>query len=160
MNNIYVDFVYRASVFIALSVFVSCLLIRTTPLSYSAGGKRTGERGGLLHGRKAGCDEGGECTQTRAGRHDACPYLRAVTERGTPTLMMYIFCGLPQSLERLCGQIQRSRVRLPALPDVLRSSGFGTESTQPRELHPLSEKVGTNFADKRRSLCWYSLLAH
>jgi hypothetical protein len=29
-------------------------------------------------------------------------------------------------------QIQRSRVRFPALPDFLRRSGFGTESTQPR----------------------------
>jgi hypothetical protein len=28
-------------------------------------------------------------------------------------------------------QIQRSRVRFPALPDFLRSSGFGTGSTQP-----------------------------
>jgi hypothetical protein len=30
-------------------------------------------------------------------------------------------------------QIQRSRVRFPALPDYLRSSGSGTGSTQPRE---------------------------
>jgi hypothetical protein len=30
-------------------------------------------------------------------------------------------------------QIQRSRVRLPALPDFLRSSGSGMGSTQPRE---------------------------
>jgi hypothetical protein len=30
-------------------------------------------------------------------------------------------------------QIQRSLVRFPALPDFLRSSGSGTESTQPRE---------------------------
>jgi hypothetical protein len=30
-------------------------------------------------------------------------------------------------------QIQRSRVRFPALPDFLRSSGSGTGSTQPRE---------------------------
>jgi hypothetical protein len=29
--------------------------------------------------------------------------------------------------------IQRSRVRFPALPDFLRSSGSGTGSTQPRE---------------------------
>jgi hypothetical protein len=32
-----------------------------------------------------------------------------------------------------CLQIQRSRVRFPALPDFLRSSGSGTGSTQPRE---------------------------
>jgi hypothetical protein len=30
-------------------------------------------------------------------------------------------------------QIQRSRVRFPALPDFLRSSGSGTGSIQPRE---------------------------
>ena len=30
-------------------------------------------------------------------------------------------------------QIQRSRVRSPALPDFLSSSGSGTRSTQPRE---------------------------
>jgi hypothetical protein len=30
-------------------------------------------------------------------------------------------------------QIQRSRVRFPALPDFLRSSGSGTGYTQPRE---------------------------
>jgi hypothetical protein len=30
-------------------------------------------------------------------------------------------------------EIQRSRVRFPALPDFLRSSGSGTGSTQPRE---------------------------
>ena len=32
-------------------------------------------------------------------------------------------------------QIQRSRVRSPALPDFLRSSGSGTGSTQPREVN-------------------------
>jgi hypothetical protein len=30
-------------------------------------------------------------------------------------------------------QIKGSRVRFPALPDFLTSSGFGTGSTQPRE---------------------------
>ena len=32
-------------------------------------------------------------------------------------------------------QIQRSRVRFPALPDFLSSSGSGTGSTQPREIN-------------------------
>ena len=32
-------------------------------------------------------------------------------------------------------QIQRSRVRFPAIPDFLSSSGSGTGSTQPREVN-------------------------
>ena len=32
-------------------------------------------------------------------------------------------------------QIQRSRIRSPALPDFLSSSGSGTGSTQPREVN-------------------------
>ena len=32
-------------------------------------------------------------------------------------------------------QIQRSRVRFPALPDFLSSSGYGTGSTQPRDVN-------------------------
>ena len=32
-------------------------------------------------------------------------------------------------------QIRRSRVRFPALPDFLSSSGSGTGSTQPREVN-------------------------
>ena len=37
--------------------------------------------------------------------------------------------------QSFCLQIQRSRVRFPALPDFLSSSGSGKGSTQPREVN-------------------------
>jgi hypothetical protein len=53
----------------------------------------------------------------------------------------YFYRARVRRIERLCGLVvrvpgyrnQRTRVRLPALPDFLRSSGSGTGSTQPRE---------------------------
>ena len=46
-------------------------------------------------------------------------------------------CRLPlwSSGQSLWLQIQRSRVRFPALPDFLSSSGSVTGSTQPREVN-------------------------
>jgi hypothetical protein len=49
-----------------------------------------------------------------------------------------------QKFNRFCGLVvrvpgQRSRVRFPALPHFLRSSGSGTGSTQPRECEELLE---------------------
>jgi len=54
-------------------------------------------------------------------------------------LMSYIY-GAPgpplwSSGQSFWLQIQRSRVRFPALPDFLSSSGSGTGSTQPREMN-------------------------
>ena len=61
-----------------------------------------------------------------------------------PTVCVYIYIyiyiyiyGLPlwSSGQSFWLQIQRSRVRSPALPDFLSSSGSGTGSTQPREVN-------------------------
>ena len=54
-----------------------------------------------------------------------------------------VFAFLPRSLrpplwssgQSFWLQIQKSRVRFPALPDFLSSSGSGTGSTQPREIN-------------------------
>ena len=49
-----------------------------------------------------------------------------------------VWCGGPplwSSGQSFWLQIQRSRVRFPALPDFLSSSGSGTGSTQPREVN-------------------------
>jgi len=49
-------------------------------------------------------------------------------------------------------QIQRSRVRSPALPDFLSSSGSGTGSTQPREVKLrsyLNKKVAAPGSENR-----------
>ena len=39
------------------------------------------------------------------------------------------------TIKKFRPQIQKSRVRSPALPDFLSSSGSGTGSTQPREVN-------------------------
>ena len=49
-------------------------------------------------------------------------------------------------------QIQRTRIRSPALPDFLSSSGSGTGSTQPREVKLrsyLNKKVAAPGSEKR-----------
>ena len=50
------------------------------------------------------------------------------------TLFSFSVCYL-SSGQSFWLQIQRSRVRFPALPDFLSSSGSGTGSTQPREVN-------------------------
>ena len=47
----------------------------------------------------------------------------------------FVFVALWSSGQSFWLQIQRSRVRFPALPDFLSSSGSGTGSTQPREVN-------------------------
>jgi hypothetical protein len=63
--------------------------------------------------------------------------------------------------DRLCGQsswlqIQSSRVRFPALPDFLISSGSETGSN----MAPSICRVGTNFIDRKRSLSQHSSLCN
>ena len=48
---------------------------------------------------------------------------------------MYVYVPLWSSGQSFWLQIQRSRVRSPALPDFLSSSGYGTGSTQPRAVN-------------------------
>ena len=52
-------------------------------------------------------------------------------------LGLYQYCWPPlwSSGQSFWLQVQRSRVRFPALPDFLSSSGSGTGSTQPREVN-------------------------
>jgi hypothetical protein len=60
-------------------------------------------------------------------------------------------------LDRLCGLVvrvpgyrSRGRVRFPALPDFLRSSGSETGSTQPREYKPREYKWSRKWPRKPR----------
>ena len=53
--------------------------------------------------------------------------IRGAVDEGSPPLW--------SSGQSFWLQIQRSRVRFPALPDFLSSSGSGTGSTQPREVN-------------------------
>ena len=56
---------------------------------------------------------------------------------GRLIMALFINMGSPlwSSGQSFWLQIQRSRVRFPALPDFLSSSGSGTGSTQPREVN-------------------------
>ena len=62
--------------------------------------------------------------------------LQLLHERASILLYIYIV-GPPlwSSGQSFWLQIQRSRVRFPALPDLLCISGSGTGSTQPREVN-------------------------
>ena len=61
----------------------------------------------------------------------------AVTIQPSVYVLIITKCGPPlwSSGQSFWLQIQRSRVRFPALPDFLSSSGSGTGSTHPREIN-------------------------
>jgi hypothetical protein len=61
------------------------------------------------------------------------------------TLTFTYFKPLESSGHSSWVQVQRSRVRFPALPDFVSSSGSGTGSTQPRE--QFEELLGRSSAD-------------
>jgi hypothetical protein len=58
----------------------------------------------------------------------------------------------PLSLVKIIEELLERTVPAPVYKTEINSRGELTT------LHPLSGEVGTNFADKRRSLGWYSLL--
>ena len=51
------------------------------------------------------------------------------------SLIIFLYAPLWSSGQSFWLQMQRSRVRFPALPDFLSSSGSGTGSTQSREVN-------------------------
>ena len=59
----------------------------------------------------------------------------SITQRGISSIFPYGSLPLWSSGQSFWLQIQRSRLRFPALPDFLSSSGSGTGSTQPREVN-------------------------
>ena len=70
------------------------------------------------------------------------PYSISTLSCRTTYIYIYIYIYIYMSWPPLWSsgqsywlQIQRSRVRFPALPDFLSSSGSGTGSTQPREVN-------------------------
>ena len=65
---------------------------------------------------------------------DGGQYLQKSKNSPYRTVMLWSRPPLRSSGQSFCLQIQRSRVRSPALPDFLSSSGSGTGSTQPREV--------------------------
>ena len=62
-----------------------------------------------------------------------CGHIKRIPEERISKLIMDWIPPLWSSGQSFWLQIQRSRVRSPALPDFLSSSGSGTGSTQPRE---------------------------
>ena len=62
-------------------------------------------------------------------------FITTVSSCGCNTISSSSSSSLWSSGQSFWLQIQRSRVRSPALPDFLSNSGSGTGSTQPREVN-------------------------
>ena len=79
-------------------------------------------------------------------------YLRETEDRSIYMALVSIGPPLWSSGQSFWLQIQRFRVRSPALPDFLSSSGSGTGSTQPREVKLrsyLNKKVAAPGSENR-----------
>ena len=74
-------------------------------------------------------------TQDGLNPKQVVDYLAATWSMLVVVLLVVVVPPLWSSGQSFRLQIQRSRVRFPALPDFLSSSGSGTGSTQPREVN-------------------------
>ena len=72
---------------------------------------------------------------TLVSEETAVDSLMKIKRFGLEMETLCVFCHVGFSGQSFWLQIQRSRVRFPALPDFLSSSGSVTGSTQPRKVN-------------------------